>query len=32
MGSISAEEARVAGERFSKTAYGRAILRAVEGR
>ena len=32
MGFISADEARTAGERFSKTAYGRAILHAVEGR
>lgn len=31
MGFISADEARAAGERFAKTAYGRAILRAVEG-
>jgi len=30
-GFISADKARAAGERFSKTAYGRAILRAVEG-
>ncbi len=29
---ISAEQARAAGERFKKTAYGRAILRAVDGR
>jgi glucose-1-phosphate thymidylyltransferase len=29
-GWISAEEARAAGERFKKTAYGRAILHAVE--
>ena len=32
MGFISADEASAAGERFSKTAYGRAILRAVEAR
>ncbi|WP_395392893.1 glucose-1-phosphate thymidylyltransferase RfbA [Novosphingobium sp. BL-8A] len=32
MGFISAEQARQAGERFKKTAYGRAILKAVEGR
>ena len=32
MGFISAEQARAAGERFHKTAYGRAILRAVTGR
>ncbi|WP_448665257.1 glucose-1-phosphate thymidylyltransferase RfbA (plasmid) [Sphingomonas sp. CJ20] len=32
MGFIDAEQARAAGERFAKTAYGRAILRAVEGR
>lgn len=31
MGFISAEQARAAGERFKKTAYGRAILKAVEG-
>jgi glucose-1-phosphate thymidylyltransferase len=31
MGFISAEQARDAGERFKKTAYGRAILRAVDG-
>jgi glucose-1-phosphate thymidylyltransferase len=31
-GWISAEEARPAGERFKKTAYGRAILHAVEAR
>ncbi|MBB3475464.1 glucose-1-phosphate thymidylyltransferase RfbA [Sphingomonas sp. BK345] len=31
MGFISADQARAAGERFAKTAYGRAILRAVEG-
>ncbi|WP_288937899.1 glucose-1-phosphate thymidylyltransferase RfbA [uncultured Sphingomonas sp.] len=30
MGFISALEARAAGERFSKTAYGRAILKAIE--
>ena len=30
MGFISADEARAAGERFSKTAYGRAILNAVK--
>jgi len=30
MGFISADHARKAGERFKKTAYGRAILRAVE--
>jgi glucose-1-phosphate thymidylyltransferase len=30
-GWISAEEARTAGERFKKTAYGRAILQAVGG-
>lgn len=30
MGFISAEQARAAGERFKKTAYGRAILRAVD--
>lgn len=29
-GWITADEARAAGERFAKTAYGRAILRAVE--
>ncbi len=29
-GFISADQARAAGERFKKTAYGRAILRAVE--
>ncbi|MFZ3484901.1 glucose-1-phosphate thymidylyltransferase, partial [Sphingomonas sp. 3-13AW] len=29
MGFISAEQAREAGERFKKTAYGRAILNAV---
>ena len=29
---ITADQARRAGKRFSKTAYGRAILRAVEGR
>lgn len=32
MGFISADQAREAGERFKKTAYGRAILKAVEGR
>ncbi|MFZ3484891.1 glucose-1-phosphate thymidylyltransferase RfbA [Sphingomonas sp. 3-13AW] len=32
MGFISAEQAREAGERFKKTAYGRAILNAVAGR
>lgn len=32
MGFITAEQARAAGERFKKTAYGRAILNAVEGR
>ena len=32
MGFISAEQAREAGERFKKTAYGRAILNAVDGR
>ncbi|MBB3693794.1 glucose-1-phosphate thymidylyltransferase RfbA [Sphingomonas sp. BK580] len=31
-GFISAEQARAAGKRFAKTAYGRAILGAVEGR
>ncbi|MFD1785987.1 glucose-1-phosphate thymidylyltransferase RfbA [Sphingomonas floccifaciens] len=31
-GFISAEQAREAGERFKKTAYGRAILNAVDGR
>lgn len=31
MGFISADQARAAGERFKKTAYGRAILQAVEG-
>lgn len=30
MGFISADQARSAGEKFKKTAYGRAILRAVE--
>ena len=30
MGFISAEQARDAGERFKKTAYGRAILKAVD--
>ncbi len=32
MGFITAEQARAAGEKFAKTAYGRAILRAVEER
>jgi glucose-1-phosphate thymidylyltransferase len=32
MGFITADEAREAGERFKKTAYGRAILNAVDGR
>ncbi len=32
MGFITAEQARAAGERFKKTAYGRAILNAVEGK
>lgn len=32
MGFISADQARAAGERFKKTAYGRAILNAVEGK
>lgn len=32
MGFISSDQARAAGERFKKTAYGRAILNAVEGR
>ena len=32
MGFIDADTARAAGERFSKTAYGRAILKAVEER
>jgi glucose-1-phosphate thymidylyltransferase len=32
MGFISADKARAAGEGFKKTAYGRAILRAVDGR
>ncbi len=32
MGFITAEQARAAGEKFVKTAYGRAILRAVEER
>ena len=32
MGFISAEQAREAGERFKKTNYGRAILKAVDGR
>lgn len=32
MGFITADQARAAGERFKKTAYGRAILNAVEGR
>ncbi|MDG5488535.1 glucose-1-phosphate thymidylyltransferase RfbA [Sphingomonas sp. BGYR3] len=31
MGFIDADKARAAGERFKKTAYGRAILKAVEG-
>jgi glucose-1-phosphate thymidylyltransferase len=31
MGFISADQARVAGEKFKKTAYGRAILKAVDG-
>jgi glucose-1-phosphate thymidylyltransferase len=31
-GFITADQAREAGQRFSKTAYGRAILKAVEGR
>lgn len=31
-GFITAEQARAAGERFKKTAYGRAILKAVDGR
>ncbi len=31
-GFISANQAREAGERFKKTSYGRAILKAVEGR
>lgn len=31
-GFISAADARAAGERFKKTAYGRAILNAVDGR
>jgi glucose-1-phosphate thymidylyltransferase len=31
MGFISADTARAAGERFKKTAYGRAILNAVDG-
>ncbi|WP_103727342.1 glucose-1-phosphate thymidylyltransferase RfbA [Novosphingobium sp. HII-3] len=31
MGFISADQARAAGERFKKTAYGRAILNAVSG-
>ncbi len=30
MGFISADQARAAGEKFKKTAYGRAILRAVD--
>ncbi|MEH3124151.1 MAG: glucose-1-phosphate thymidylyltransferase RfbA [Sphingomonas phyllosphaerae] len=30
MGFISADQARAAGERYSKTAYGRAILKALE--
>lgn len=32
MGFINANQARAAGERFKKTAYGRAILNAVDGR
>lgn len=32
MGFISADQALAAGERFNKTAYGRAILNAVAGR
>ena len=32
MGFIDADQARAAGEKFKKTAYGRAILNAVEGR
>ncbi len=32
MGFITADQAREAGERFKKTAYGRAILKAVEAR
>ncbi len=32
MGFITADQARAAGERFKKTAYGRAILNAVEER
>ncbi|WP_112384179.1 glucose-1-phosphate thymidylyltransferase RfbA [Sphingomonas carotinifaciens] len=32
MGFISADQARAAGEKFKKTAYGRAILNAVAGR
>lgn len=32
MGFIDADQARAAGERFKKTAYGRAILNAVDGR
>ena len=32
MGFISAEQAREAGERFKKTAYGRTILNAVDGK
>ena len=31
MGFISADQARASGERFKKTAYGRAILNAVKG-
>ncbi len=31
-GFITADDARAAGERFKKTAYGRAILNAVDGR
>ena len=30
-GFITADQARVPGEMFKKTAYGRAILKAVEG-
>lgn len=30
-GFISVDQARAAGDRFSKTSYGRAILRAIEG-
>jgi glucose-1-phosphate thymidylyltransferase len=32
MGFISADQARARGEMFSKTAYGRAILKAIDGR